>query len=202
MFIKIEIYKNIILSCLVKLIVLLFILCFFNQSYAEPLSLRVDKYYSNNNFKEGVKQTLSSSAPYIKEIELILKKESMPMAYAYLPVIESEFKVDAKSRTGALGLWQLKTKTAIYLKLCKSAPCNERKDIAKSSEAAIKYLSRLYSRFKDPYLALAAYNGGPTYVSREILRQGTNDINKLVLREETENYVAKFIAVLKIIEKN
>ena len=42
----------------------------------------------------------------------------------------------------------------------------------RSTEAACKYLSRLYSLYDDWYLALAAYNAGPGNVNRAIRRSG------------------------------
>ena len=51
--------------------------------------------------------------------------------------------------------------------------------------------------FNDWELVLAAYNGGPGYVSRAMRKSGANDYWSVrpYLRQETQNYVPKFIAV-------
>ena len=41
-------------------------------------------------------------------------------------------------------------------------------------------------------LALASYNGGPGYMSRQIKSQGTRNFWELELRKETHEYVQNF----------
>ena len=55
------------------------------------------------------------------------------------------------------------------------------------------YLSRMYDRFGDWELAFAAYNAGPTTVSRWLKDEAYSKDGKLVHipYEETENYVKK-----------
>jgi len=82
---------------------------------------------------------------------------------------------------------------------------DERRNIQKSTEAAILYLADLYDRFHDWNLAAAAYNAGETKVARAIRRFGTRDFWAIArhrfLKVETRNYVPKIIAAA-IIDKN
>jgi membrane-bound lytic murein transglycosylase D len=79
---------------------------------------------------------------------------------------------------------------------------DERKDPKKSTQAAARYLLELYDRFDNWPLALAAYNAGPTKLSRAIKRCGSRDFFQLHtcgrLKKETANFVSKFIALTMI----
>jgi membrane-bound lytic murein transglycosylase D len=72
-----------------------------------------------------------------------------------------------------------------------------------ATEAAAKYLSRLYKSLGDWDLALAAYNSGPGNVSKAIRRSGgrTNYWNiRQHLPRETAGYVPAFLATMYIFE--
>ena len=71
---------------------------------------------------------------------------------------------------------------------------DERRDPLKSTRAAARHLKRLYAKFGDWRLAIAAYNGGPNRVRRAIKKQSTRDYWKLELPRETRNYVPLFMA--------
>jgi hypothetical protein len=74
---------------------------------------------------------------------------------------ESQFKPDAVSRVGAQGLMQIMPKTARHLGI--DDPLDPRQNVL----GGTKYLSTLLQRFKgNTARALAAYNAGPTVVSR------------------------------------
>ena len=68
----------------------------------------------------------------------------------------------------------------------------------KSTDAAIKFMSRLYKNFNYWYLVWAGYNGGPGRVSKGIKKFGTRDFWELEAHNafpaETDNYVPKIIA--------
>jgi membrane-bound lytic murein transglycosylase D len=72
-------------------------------------------------------------------------------------------------------------------------------DPEKSTEAACKYLTELYSYFKDWELVLAAYNAGPGKVRRAIRRSGYKkkfwEIYRYLPRE-TRSYVPQFVAIM------
>jgi membrane-bound lytic murein transglycosylase D len=74
---------------------------------------------------------------------------------------------------------------------------DERSDPLQSTIAACEYFTFLYKMFNDWELVLAAYNGGPGYVSRAMRKSGAKDYWSVrpYLRRETQNYVPKFIAV-------
>ena len=146
---------------------------------------------------------LQSAAPYRSYIRQQLKENGLPACLEYLPVIESEYKTNAKSRSGALGVWQfMENSIAPFLK--KNEWIDERLDPWKSTDAAIKKLKDNYKWFNDWELALAAYNFGAGGISRTIKRYGgKNDywylVDKKALSKQTEMYVPKFMAVAEIV---
>jgi soluble lytic murein transglycosylase-like protein len=73
--------------------------------------------------------------------------------------VESEFRSDARSQADARGLLQVLPATAAELRLDVDRP-------ASNVLAGARYLRLLLDRFQRTDLALAAFNAGPTVVSR------------------------------------
>jgi len=135
-----------------------------------------------------------------------LEDRDMPPSLIYLAMIESGFNPTAKSRVKASGLWQFMTATARQAGLRVSRKVDERNDPARSTDAALKYLSYLHDRFGSWYLAAAAYNGGEGTVAKALKRvtgktRGTDaDFYRISakLPRETRDYVPKLIAAAHI----
>ena len=73
-----------------------------------------------------------------------------------------------------------------------------------STKAAVRYLAYLYNRFnKDPLLAIAAYNAGPTFIEKQVKnnkRKGLPaDFWSLNVSRQTQNHIPKFLALVEII---
>jgi soluble lytic murein transglycosylase-like protein len=92
--------------------------------------------------------------------------------------VESSFRSDAVSTSGATGLMQLMPGTAQDLEV------NDRYSPRQNIQGGVRYISQLKERFDDNLLmVLAAYNAGPNAVSRHGgIPPG---------RVETERYVQK-----------
>lgn len=146
-----------------------------------------------------VESMLGMSLYYMPIFEQAIEKEGIPIELKYLPVIESAMNPDAVSRAGAVGLWQIMLPTARGLGLEINTLVDERRDPVRSSEAAARYLRKLYDIYKDWSLAIAAYNCGPGNVNKALRRAG-DDARKdfwaiyPYLPRETRGYVPCFIA--------
>ena len=90
---------------------------------------------------------------------------------------ESAFRPDAVSSAGAIGLGQLMPATARELGV-------DPRDPVQNLEGAARYMRQQLDAFKDPALALAAYNAGPSRVRKA---GGIPNIT------ETQNYVSKIL---------
>lgn len=134
---------------------------------------------------------------YFPLFEEALAKYGLPMELKYLPIIESALNPGANSCASAVGLWQFMYSTGKMYKLEISTFVDERRDPAKATDAAVRYLRDLYNIYHDWHLVIAAYNCGPGNVNKAIKRSGNaNDYWKIYykLPKETRGYVPAFIA--------
>ena len=127
-----------------------------------------------------------------------------PASLQMIPVVESTYNPYALSSAGALGLWQLMPKTAQSLGIHSNKKVNGRRDINRSTKAAIEYLLQLHDRYDNWPLALAAYNMGPNGVSRR-LRQSQWDIGdgleNMPIPASTRAYVQQIIGLASLVNK-
>jgi membrane-bound lytic murein transglycosylase D len=145
------------------------------------------------------------SGKYIKMIRRILKEAGAPEDLAWIPMVESGFKVRAYSRARALGLWQFISSTGYRFGLKRNRWIDERMDPEKATQAAVKYLNELHSFFGDWTTALASYNCGEFRVQRLIRAQKINYFDNFwdlftMLPRETARFVPRIFAALLIIK--
>jgi len=144
---------------------------------------------------------LSRSQYYFPIMEKMIDEHQLPQEIKYLSVIESGLRPKVKSRVGAVGLWQFMSGTAKQYNLRIHSSVDDRKDVRKSTEAAMLFLNDLYERFGDWTLALAAYNCGPGNVNKAIRKSGGKknfwEIRKY-LPKETRRYLPKLIATMYV----
>lgn len=192
----------------------------FSKLRAEPVVTDVDKtvvfdipvivnekvenciIYFQTLARDFFQAALTRSGKYTSTMIRILEEEGLPRDLVYLPLIESGYKTNAYSWAAAVGPWQFISGTGKQYGLYRNWWYDERRDFEKSTRAAARYLTFLYKRYGDWYLALAAYNAGEGRVDRAIKREGTADYFRLrSLARETKDYVPLFLAAT-IIAKN
>jgi membrane-bound lytic murein transglycosylase D len=157
-------------------------------------ALYVDNYIDENT--ELLESIRSKSEKYFRIADAIFDRYGLPQELKYLAVVESELKMSARSKVGALGPWQLMPETARLLSLKVSRRYDERTQYYKSTIAAARYLKDLHSIFGDWLLVIAAYNSGPGKVFEAIKRSGSRNFWRLqnFLPAETRGHVKKFVA--------
>jgi membrane-bound lytic murein transglycosylase D len=142
---------------------------------------------------------------YLPFIRDEIARRNLPPELAYLPVIESGFVGTARSRSGAVGLWQfMMNSIPRWMKV--NDLVDERRDFRKATVAALDKLEENYRILGNWPLALAAYNAGLGAVSRAVQRGRTSDYWTLCtrneLKAETIHFVPKFLAVSYIIARS
>ena len=160
------------------------------------ITLGMIKFFVKNR-RGFAKIVLGRSKLYFDLYEQTLAKYDMPIELKYLSVIESGLRPQVKSPAGALGLWQFMYGTGKMYGLTENSYIDDRMDPVKATEAACKFLNKLYGIYGDWNLALAAYNAGPGNVNKAIRRSGGKRTYWEVrpfLPRETQGYVPNFIA--------
>ncbi len=173
----------------------------FNVEYNPALESVIKSYLKHR--RKYLQKLITLSDFYFPLFEQELDNHNIPLEIKYLAIVESALKPRAKSRVGATGLWQFMFSTGKMYGLDVSSYVDERSDPIKSTEAAAKYLSKLYEIFGDWDLALAAYNSGPGNVTKAIRRSGgyQNYWNiRHNLPRETAGYLPAFLANMYIFE--
>lgn len=144
------------------------------------------------------------SGKYRLKIETSLKEAGLPAELAWLPLIESGYKVTALSPARALGLWQFIPSTGYRYNLNRDKYIDERLDPDKATRGAIEYMKELHEMFGDWATVLAGYNCGENRVLRTIQSQNINYLDNFWdlyerLPRETARYVPRFLATLHIV---
>ncbi|WP_257309067.1 LysM peptidoglycan-binding domain-containing protein [Geothrix fuzhouensis] len=149
-----------------------------------------------------MENALGRASVFMPMIRQVFAEEGVPQDLAYLAVIESGFRNEAKSRAKAVGMWQFIRSTGRIYGLTANAWIEERRDPVKSARAAARYLKRLYEISGDWYLAASGYNAGPLTLERAIQNIGTRNFWDLArsrwLRTETKNYVPELCAAILV----
>jgi membrane-bound lytic murein transglycosylase D len=152
----------------------------------------------NKWFREWIQR----SYKYMPFIQDELRKANLPADLAYMVMIESGFAPNAVSTASAVGPWQFIETTGSRYGLEKNWWLDERRDLKKSTLAAIRYLKDLYGEFGSWYLVAASYNMGENGLRRQITKNGTKDYWTLIkikaLPAETQEYVPKILAAMLI----
>jgi len=155
------------------------------------------KYFTGPG-RKWYSKWLSRSGRYWPMMYEKLDAAGLPRDMVFLSMIESGYATHAYSSAAAVGLWQFIASTGKGYDLRIDWWVDERRDPEMATDAAIEYLGDLHKRYGHWYLAWAAYNAGPTRVSRGIRNHGTKDFwalkKKNSFHSETDNYVPKMLA--------
>ncbi len=170
----------------------------------DNLTQKFIKQYTSDFGKKYLNKVMTDALSYRGYIQYELADHQMPLCLQYLPVIESAYKTTALSKSGARGLWQFMQNSIAPFGIRVDKWMDERMDPWLSTDAAIKKLEENYKILGSWELALAAYNCGLGAVRKAVKNSGSNDYwylcKKGYFRNETVNYLPKFIAVSYILE--
>ncbi|MBI5537916.1 MAG: transglycosylase SLT domain-containing protein [Deltaproteobacteria bacterium] len=164
-------------------------------------------YYKNDPRGRAVASSwFKKSGTYDALLRRTLRSNNLPEDLIWVSLVESGFNPLAYSGAGAAGLWQFMPGTARLYGLVVDRWIDERLDPERSTDAAAKFLSDLYTRFGTWELALAAYNMGFGGLLSAVRKYNTNDFWELSRFEsglpwETTLYVPK-ITALAIVARN
>ena len=120
---------------------------------------------AQRGIREQFREGLVRSGRWRPAIEEILSSYGVPTELAVLPHVESSFDPNARSKAGAVGIWQLTTSTGRkFLRIDRSI--DERRDVYVSTHAAARYLKEAHAQIGSWPLTVTAYNHGVNGVLR------------------------------------
>lgn len=149
------------------------------------------------------RQAVTRLPIYRSLIDGALSAARMPRELIAVPLIESGFRNEKFDGHQSAGLWQIMPQTGRRLGLVVTETVDERLDEARATQAALKYLRDLNTRFADWRLALKGYNEGETKVDQLIADLGTRDPWEIELQAEgPEHYLGKFTAAVYLLKSD
>ncbi len=170
---------------------------FLNDAELQKIMKQKRAKYKHRHFFKS----LDEAYLFIPMIKEILAESEVPSEFLFLAMAESGFSLEAYSHKKASGLWQFMPKTGRLYGLKINDYVDERRDLVKSTKAAVKYLEALHRRFGKWYLAALAYNCGEGRVARAIKKAGTDNLEVLLdprrkyLPRESRRYIRKIVAL-------
>lgn len=149
--------------------------------------------------RETISRWLQRADPYEADVKAVLREYGLPTDLHHMAIIESGFVPTARSRAGAVGLWQFMPATARGVGLRVDSLVDERIDPIRSTHAAARHLRSLINLHRDWALAAAAYNAGSGRIGRGLQRYGVSSFWDLAvvgdLADETKHYVPRLYAM-------
>jgi membrane-bound lytic murein transglycosylase D len=159
--------------------------------------------------KDRFLQGVIRSGAYMPTIRAVFRKKKLPIELAYLPHVESSFNPRARSKVGAVGLWQFTRATGRNYMMINSL-VDERYDPYVSSLAAAALLKKNHAQLGSWPLALTAYNYGRAGMVRALKKQKTyvnifNNHQTGLFKFASKNFYSEFLAAMRVarrLEKN
>ena len=147
---------------------------------------------------------MATAAPYLYYLLTEIERRGMPTELVFIPGIESSFNpLVTRPDDAYAGMWQFIPSTGKRFNMLQNSGIDERRDIVKSTRAALNYLNYLHSVFVQWDIAIGAYNWGEGGIYRAILDSGQKighvKYSDLNVRQITLDYEPKMIALANII---
>ncbi len=161
--------------------------------------------FTETKYRKYLEKWIRRYFKYSDFMRRIILSYGLPDDLVFVAMAESGFSTRAVSHMDAVGPWQFIEETARRYNLKIDQWIDERRDIEKSTHAAMRYLKDLYDMFGDWYLAWAAYNAGEKRIENAIKKaKGNKDywylLKRNLIPRETQGYVPKIIALALIIK--
>jgi len=152
----------------------------------------------------SVARWLATSERFSPLMKGVLRANGVPEELMYVAILESGFDPKVVSVKGAGGPWQFIPATAKSFGMDADEWVDERRDYEKSTIAAAKYFSSLYSSFASWELALAGYNCGGGAVNAAIKACGSVNLWEMDemgrRKSQARGYVPRVLALMLIMK--
>lgn len=171
----------------------------------EAVVRQLNRFLGTADGRAYMRASLQRMESHRRMVEETIARYNAPPELLALPLWESGYRnlEEAKNFMKAAGVWQFIPSTARKYGMRVDEQVDERLNVEKETDAAIRYLTSNFLFFSDWRLSLMGYNMGEGAVQKGIEKHGTRDPWKLIKLgvEGDSEYLAGFMAVL-IIMKN
>lgn len=183
------------------------------NKYIETERKRIAKQYklSNSQFrlqmglKERMEKAFYNAGKYLPMMEKVFAAQKLPTELTRIPFVESSFNINAQSKVGASGLWQIMPSVAKpegYIQ----KNYDKRNHPYYSTVLAAEIFKQNFRSLKSWPLAITAYNHGLTGVRKMKVKAESPLIADLISSEKktrtwgfaSENFYSCFLAVLEV----
>jgi len=160
---------------------------------------------TQQGLRERVEEGLQRARTLMPRILFVLKRHNVPHELAALPLVESSFNPHARSKAGAVGLWQFILSTGKrYLNITRHR--DDRRDPIRATDAAARLLKQNYAALGSWPLALLAYNHGREGILAAKATLGSSAVDEIIgsyngprFGFASRNFYPEFLAALDIV---
>ncbi len=160
---------------------------FDHISHPKKFAIAARSIRSQRGQREFIAKGLEVAPKYLPYAEEEFRRQGLMPELARIAFIESSFNLQALSKVGASGVYQVMPETGRDY-LIVSGEIDERNDPIKASRAAAKLLAMNFRILGEWPLAITAYNHGVGGISRAMREMGTKDIVKLINGYDGDNF--------------
>ncbi len=141
---------------------------------------------------------------YLPYMEKIFQNYGVPPVITRLPFVESMFDLSARSKQGAVGIWQFMQLTAKkYLRV--THLIDERRSPFKATRAAAKYLKNSFEQLGSWPITVTSYNYGVNGMMKAINTLNTRNLDFIIsnykapaFQYASKNFYAEFVAAVLV----
>jgi membrane-bound lytic murein transglycosylase D len=146
--------------------------------------------------RKDTEKLIGRSASFFPIFDQQLKELGLPSDLKYITCLETELNNKCVSSANARGIWQLMTDVQEEFGLRVDGTVDERLDLCRGTEAALKDFKRMFKAYENWELTLAGYNCGVGRLGQAMKRAKSKDFDRVkkFLPQETQDYIPKFIA--------
>ncbi|MCC7141181.1 MAG: transglycosylase SLT domain-containing protein [Candidatus Eisenbacteria bacterium] len=177
---------------------------FADSEELAPFTRAKERVRSQPGVKEAMQVGIQRAGRYRDWIAARLDSLGVPVEVSYLPHLESSFHPAARSKVGAVGLWQFTADTGRRFMRVEE-DLDERLDPWIATDAAAQYLKNARATLDSWPLAIISYNHGVSGIGRAVASLGTTDIARIIHEYDgpsfgfaSQNFYPEFLAVVEI----
>jgi membrane-bound lytic murein transglycosylase D len=173
---------------------------------SEDLRRAASNIRIQQGLREKVDEGMQRARALMPQILSVLRRHNLPHELAALPMVESSFNPRARSKAGAVGMWQITRSTGRrYLNITPRR--DDRHDPARATDAAARLLKHNYGALGSWPLALLAYNHGKEGVRVAKETVGTSAVEDIIVCYNgrrfgfaSRNFYPEFLAALDLLQ--